>query len=107
MENKVDISYEDLLKLQSDYEKEIGKMEELFNDVKSRTGEFSEYWTGNDSEKVMPTLKDIESKFDGIVEYNNKYNEYLKNVVELYKSYDESVAKVTDNSDKTLDINVE
>ncbi len=106
MNAKIDISYEDLLSIQTDFEKEITSMDELFQDVKKETEKFSEYWDGKDSKEVMPTLKDIENKFDGIVEYNNKYNEYLKKVVELYKTYDKSVTKVVENANKSLDINV-
>lgn len=105
MSGKIDVSYEKLLELSSDFDTEIKSINELLIAIKEETTKFEEFWKGDDSDIVMPVLRKTEDEFEKINENNEKYLEYLKKVVKLYKKYDNSVSRVTNESDSSFSIN--
>ena len=88
-----------------EFKNEIAELAELLEDVKKRTEIFSDYWTGKDSEEVMPNLLELEKGFGGINGDNKEYAASLDRILELYENYDKSVSKNVDTGDQSLDIN--
>ena len=102
-EQFIDITYEDLGVLMSDFEKEIKDMQQVLSDVDDKTRDVSSIWDGEESEGVMTDFTNFKKEFDTVNEENKKYLEFIETVIEKYKKRDEDTSSFLDEKASSFD----
>ena len=83
----------------------VKKMNQLFEDIKSKTGAVSSYWSGNLSSSNLQSFNNFSKIFDEVNLRNKSYMDFLDETCTKYKMMEEMINKAIDDGKDALSIN--
>lgn len=83
----------------------VEEMNQLFADVKSKTGAVSSYWSGNLGSSNLQSFNNFSKIFDEVSLKNKSYMDFLDETCSKYKMMEEMINKAIDDGKDALSIN--
>lgn len=89
----------------SELKKKVDEMNQLFEDIKSKTNAVPGYWSGNLSSTNMESFNNFSKIFEEVSTKNKAYMDFLDETCSKYKLMETMVNKAIEDGQDALSIN--
>ena len=103
--NSISVSAPGVARKLQEFKIQMDKMDRLLAEIKNSTKEAKNHWEGAQSEKTFGAIKELQDVFDDITAQNEKYAEFLNEIIRLYTKANTVETKAVEEHLDSYDIN--
>ena len=104
MDSNIKIETEGLAGSLESFQSQMSSMQTLLGEIKTATSGIKNQWEGNLSETVLSSIEQFQEVFQSIEEQNQKYVNFLNNVINLYTEADTSNNSALDSNAESYSV---
>ena len=103
LNGKIDVTSSSISSSIGEFKNEMINMDKLFEKIETDTKNAKSYWQGSASDMTLSHIEEFSDIFEAIKKQNEKYVDFLNEVIEKYTDEDESEGQYISSGNQTFD----
>lgn len=103
MNSKINVQSESISSKINEFKGEMNKLDLLFAKIEKETSEAKSYWEGQASDVTISHLEEFSKIFEAIKAQNEKYVNFLNEVIEKYTDEDDYRSQYVSSNNQAFD----